>query len=158
MTLTWLTRWTNSNTWSRQKKCTFLMREISFVFISKTSFFCNYTFCFLVWHMGFKDVVHHPTLTDVTWQKKHKSVELLFFVLFFIMWHNSPLTPEVSAASRLSRKSRTAARESRPSLAVCLWGWIFIIGNRGSSSTHPSFPAFVLLARRNRATSTNVLN
>ena len=92
MTLTWLTRWTNSNTWSRQKKCTFLMREISFVFISKTSFFCNYTFCFLVWHMGFKDVVHHPTLTDVTWQKKHKSVELLFFC--FVFYYVAQLAPD----------------------------------------------------------------
>lgn len=57
------------------------------------------------------------------------------------MWHNSPLTPEVSAASRLSQ-SHAQLLVNRLCLSFSLWGWIFIIGNRGSSSTHASCPRF----------------
>lgn len=62
------------------------MREISFLFISKTSFFfffCNYT------------LAEEAQICGAAF--------VLFFFFFFIMWHNSPLTPEVSAASRLSQ-------------------------------------------------------
>lgn len=70
------------------------MREISFLFISKTSFF-------------FFSVI-------TRWQKKHKSVGLLLFFSFFFFYYVAQLAPDARGLCSFSSvpESRTAARES----------------------------------------------
>lgn len=84
------------------------MREIAFVFISKTSFFFVITrsawkvrshICFVL-HVARREicrnsanggVIHQPALTDVAWQKKHKAVNLLLLCGTTRPWHQRSL-------------------------------------------------------------------
>lgn len=105
------------------------------------------------------EVINQPTLTNVARQKTHKAVKVSC-----IVWHNSPLTPEVPAASRLSQ-SHAQLVVNRPFfLCVCVqnlhreaiterWngcqdtgGNEIVLQNVGSSLTHALISCFVGLA------------
>lgn len=140
-----------SSTWCRQKNVHFSWEKyLFFLFLKHLFFFSVITrsvFFYDTWGLKMSSVGPH-------WQTKHKSVGLLLFFSFFFFLLCGTTRPWRQRSLQLLVCPRVT---HSCSWITSLWGWIFIIGNRGSSPTRASFPRFCSSGSspptRNRATT-----